>query len=42
VALLGRLIAALRRPDLGEFLLDGVTEPAELRWRFEALFSDVG
>jgi galactitol PTS system EIIA component len=42
VALLGRLIAALRRPDLGEVLLDGVTEPAELRRRFEALFSDVG
>jgi hypothetical protein len=39
VALLGRLIAALRRPDLGEVLLDGVVEPAELVRRFDALFS---
>lgn len=37
VTLLGRLIAALRRPDLGEVLLDGVEEPAELVRRFDAL-----
>jgi hypothetical protein len=42
VALLGRLIAALRRPDLEKVLLDGVAEPAELTRRFEALFSGAG
>jgi PTS system galactitol-specific IIA component len=37
VVLLGRLIAALRRPDLGEVLLDGLEDAAELVRRFDAL-----
>lgn len=37
VALLGRLIAALRRPDLDEVLLAGVEDPEELVRRFDAL-----
>jgi len=37
VALLGRLIAALRRPDLGEVLLAGVEDPEELVRRFDTL-----
>ena len=39
VALLGRLIAALRRPDLGEVLLAGVEDPDELVRRFDALLA---
>jgi PTS system galactitol-specific IIA component len=37
VTLLGRLIGALRRPDLGEVLLAGVEEPEELVRRFDRL-----
>jgi hypothetical protein len=40
VALLGKLIAALRRPDLREVLLDGVEQPDELVRRFDTLIGN--